>query len=61
VTSDVLRVIEWLKSYGHTEIRLAGKGWGALSATFAAVSSDAVKQLTLKQALTSFNDLVTAE
>jgi hypothetical protein len=39
-----------------------GKGWGgALSAMFAAVSSDAVQQLNLKQALNSFNDLATAE
>jgi hypothetical protein len=53
-TFDLLRVLEWLKSYGHTEIHLAAKGWGALPATFAAVLSDAVAQVTLKQALSSY-------
>ena len=39
-TYDVLRVINWLKSFGHEEIHLVGKGWGAIPATFAALLSD---------------------
>jgi hypothetical protein len=35
-TFDVLRVLDWLASFGHQEVHLAGKGWGSLPATFAA-------------------------
>jgi dienelactone hydrolase len=56
-TFDVLRVIQLLAAAGHTEIHLAGQGWGALPAALAAVLSRAVKQVTLKHALTSFHDL----
>lgn len=58
---DVLRVLAWLRACGHEEVHLAGKGWGALAATFAAVLSDPVKQVTLKNALTSYHDIATAE
>jgi hypothetical protein len=57
----VLRVLDWLKSVGHTEIHLAGLGWGALSATFAAVLSDQVVQVTLKNGLTSYRDVAESE
>jgi len=60
-TFDVLRVVDWLKANGHTEIHLAGKGWGALPATFAALLSDDVKQVTLKNALTSYSDVAESE
>jgi dienelactone hydrolase len=54
---DVLRVIQLLAAAGHTEIHLAGQGWGALPAAFAALLSREVKQVTLKHALTSFHEL----
>jgi len=60
-TYDVLRVLQWLKSFGHDEIHLAGKGWGALPATFAAVLDDEVKQVTLKNALTSYTDIAESQ
>jgi hypothetical protein len=60
-THDVLRVIDWLKSCGHAEVHLAGKAWGAIPATFAAVLSADVKQVTLKHALTSYSDLAESE
>ncbi|HQS04541.1 MAG TPA: hypothetical protein PLT16_02765, partial [Daejeonella sp.] len=56
-TYDLLRIIDWLRSCGHEEIHLVGKGWGAIPATFAAVLSDKVIQVTLKQALTSYADI----
>jgi dienelactone hydrolase/pimeloyl-ACP methyl ester carboxylesterase len=56
-TFDVLRVLAWLKSIGHDDIHLVGKGWGSLPATFAAVVSDDVRQVTLKNALTSYSDI----
>jgi cephalosporin-C deacetylase-like acetyl esterase len=54
---DVLRVIQLLTAAGHTEIHLAGRGWGALPAAFAALLSKDVKKVTLKHALTSFHDI----
>ena len=60
-TYDLLRVLDWLKSNGHDEVHLVAKGWGALPATFAAVLSNHVKQVTLKNALTSYTDIAESE
>jgi dienelactone hydrolase len=60
-TYDLLRVLDWLAACGHTSIHLVGKGWGALPATFAAVLSDQVKQVTLKNALTSYSEVAESE
>lgn len=60
-TYDVLRIISWLKSYGHEEIHLVGKGWGAIPATFAAILSNSVSQITLKNAITSYTDIAENE
>lgn len=60
-TLDVLGVIAWLKDIGHREIHLAAKGWGTIPATFAAVLSDDVTQVTLKNALTSYADVAKSE
>ncbi len=56
-TFDVLRVLAWLKTCGHEEIHLAASGWGTLPATFAAVLSGAVTQVTLRHALSSYSDI----
>jgi dienelactone hydrolase/pimeloyl-ACP methyl ester carboxylesterase len=56
-THDVLRVVDWLESFGIKEIHLVAKGWGALPATFAALLSDRVVQVTLKNALTAYSDI----
>jgi dienelactone hydrolase len=60
-TYDLLRVIDWLKSNGHDEIHLVAKGWGAIPATFAAVLSDHVEQVTLKNSLISYTDIAESE
>jgi len=60
-THDVLRVLDFLKTAGHTEVHLVAKGEGTLPATFAAVLSNQVKQVTLKNALTSFQDVAETE
>jgi hypothetical protein len=60
-TYDVLRVLDWLKAQGHAEIHLAGKGWGALPAAFAALLADEVVQVTLKNALTSYSEVAESE
>lgn len=60
-THDVLAVLDWLVSLGHTDVHLVAKGWGALAGTLAAVLSDTVKQVTLKNALTSYRDIAESE
>lgn len=60
-TFDVISVINLLKSCGHEQIHLAGKGWGAIPATFAGLLSDSVNQITLKNALTSYSDIAENE
>ena len=60
-TFDVLRVLDWLRSVGHDDIHLVGKGWGSLPATFAALLSDNVRQVTLKNALTSYSDIAQSQ
>jgi len=60
-TFDIVRIINWLKSYGHENIHLVAKGWGTIPATFAALLSDTVKQVTLKNALTSYSDIAESE
>ncbi len=60
-TFDVLRVLDWLANFGHSEVHLVAKGWGAIPATFAAVLSDRVKRVTLKNALTSYTAIAESE
>src|SRR5262249_4055003 len=60
-TFDVLRVLDWLKSFGHKEIHLVGNGWGSLPATFAALHEEAVVQVTFKPALASYQDVAESE
>ncbi|MGE3808107.1 MAG: alpha/beta hydrolase family protein [Gemmataceae bacterium] len=60
-TFDVLRVIDWLGSHGHTEIHLAAKGWGCFPATFAGLLCDRVTQVTLKNGLTSYRAIAESE
>ena len=50
-TLDVLSVIALLAATGHEHIHLAGRGWGALPAAFAAALSPEVRQVTLKNHL----------
>jgi len=59
-TFDLLRVIDWLAAYGYQQIHLAAKGWGALPAAFAALFSERVVQVTLKNALTSYAEVAEA-
>ncbi len=60
-THDVLRVLDWLASLGHQEVHLVAKGWGAIPATFAAVLSKNVVQVTLKNAMSSYGDVAESE
>jgi cephalosporin-C deacetylase-like acetyl esterase len=58
---DVLRVLDWLNAWGYREIHLAAKGYGALPATFAALLSHHVTQVTLKNALSSYAEVAEAK
>ena len=60
-TFDVLRVLEWLASFGQRDIHLAAKGWGTLPATFAAVLGKSVTQVTLKESLDSYASIAEDE
>ena len=60
-TTDVLRVLDWLASYGYDDIHIVAKGWGALPATFAALLSNRVSRVTLKNSLTSYADIAEHE
>jgi len=60
-TFDVLRVLDWLKDIGHKDVHLVAKGWGTIPATFAALLSDMVTRVTLKNALTNFATVAESE
>ncbi len=60
-TLDLLQVLDWLKSIGHERVHVVANGWGTIPATFAAVLSPVVSQVTLRHALTSYHAIATAE
>ncbi|MCI0422227.1 MAG: hypothetical protein L0312_23865, partial [Acidobacteria bacterium] len=60
-THDVLCVLDWLKNHDHVEVHLIARGWGAIPATFAALLSELVVQVTLKNPLTSYRDIAESE
>jgi len=60
-TFDLLSTIEWLKAFAGDRIALAAKGWGSIPATFAAMLSNSVNEITLKNALTSYAAIAEAE
>lgn len=60
-THDLLRLVDWLGAQGHTEVHVVARGWGTIPATFASVLHPAIRQVTLKHALTSYADVLTTE
>jgi dienelactone hydrolase len=60
-TFDVLRILDWLTSVGHEQVHLVAKGWGTIPATFAALLSNTVTQITLKNSLSSYSDIAENE
>ena len=54
-------MLDWLRDIGHAEIHLIAKGFGTIPAAFAALLHDAVAQVTLKHAPTSYHDIATAD
>jgi len=60
-TFDLLRTLDWLARFGHTDVHLVAKGWGTIPATFAALLHESVKRVTLKDALKSYHEVATNE
>lgn len=60
-THDVLRVLDWLSASGHRAVHLAGAGWGSLPATFAALLSERVVKVSLRDSLDSYGALAENE
>ena len=60
-THDLLRVLDWLKAIGHKEVHLVAKGWGTIPATFAALLSELVTRVTLKNAFWSYGAVAGTE
>ncbi len=57
---DLLAVLDWLGAIGHDEVHLVARGWGSVPGSFAAWRHDLVRQVTLKNAPTSFADIAEA-
>ena len=60
-TFDLMRVLDWLQEIGHREVHLVAKGWGTIPATLAAVLHGLVKQITLKNSLSSYTEIAESE
>ncbi len=60
-TFDALQVLQWMAANGHSRIHLVGKGWGAIPAALAALLSEHVARVTLKQGLASYASIAQSE
>ena len=60
-TWDILRVVQFLKQVGHASIHLISRGWGTVPSTFAAVLAPEIQQVTLKQPLSSYDEITKTE
>jgi hypothetical protein len=60
-TFDVLTAIRFVAAAGHERIHLIAAGYGTIPAALAALQSDVVEQVTLKHALTSWQNIADAE
>ena len=57
-TYDLLCTLDFLADVGHKEVHLVARGYGTIPATYAALLDDRVKQVTLKNALGSYESIV---
>lgn len=60
-TRDLLRMIQWLESLGHTQIHLVAKGRGTIPTSIAALLRPTVDKITLQGALISFQSIAESE
>ena len=60
-TRDVLHVIQWLESLGHSQIHLVAKGRGTIPGSIASLHRASVQTITLKGALKSYQSIAETE
>jgi dienelactone hydrolase len=60
-THDVLAVLDWIMSFGHTNLHVVGRGYGSVPAAYAALLRDGVARVTLKNAPTSYGEIASAD
>lgn len=60
-TFDLLRVLQWLHDYGHTEVHLVAKGWGTVPAKLAAFVHGRIAKTTWLEPLDSFASIAESE
>ena len=60
-TLDVLQALRWLEQAGHEQVHVVAKGWGTLPAAFAALYSEKVTSVTLKDGIDSFHSIATSK
>lgn len=54
---DILCTVDWMASLGYDQIKLVAKGWGTIPGAFAALLAESVKQVTLINAPTSYQEM----
>ena len=54
-------MLDWLRSFGHRDIHLVAKGWGALAADVRRRAEKPRQEVTLKQGLTSYAAIAESE
>lgn len=60
-TYDLLCTLDFLAEVGHKEVHLVARGYGTIPAAYAALLSDRVTQVTLKNALESYKSIADAD
>ncbi len=59
-TFDLLRVCQFLKQAGHSNVELVARGWNTPSAVFAALIDNGISKVTLVDRLESFEKIATS-
>ncbi|MBD3291301.1 MAG: hypothetical protein GF393_00130, partial [Armatimonadia bacterium] len=58
---DALSALDWMASFGYTDVHLVARGFGAIPGAFAALLHDNVTQVTLVHPLRSYAEIAEAE
>lgn len=58
---DVLRTLDWMASYGYTDVHLVARGYGSIPGAFAALLHPSVTRVTLVHAPRSYAEIAEAD
>ncbi|QDU39603.1 Acetyl xylan esterase (AXE1) [Maioricimonas rarisocia] len=58
---DIMTVLNWIRTFGYSDVHLIANGWGTIPGTFASILHPMVQQVTLQHPLASYTALATAE